>query len=280
MTTSQDDMLARAAPRVWLRWEGVWICLLAWLAFAAIPLSLGHLGLAWDTLNHHIYLGWSAERHRFDRDFVAAGFQAMTYPYMYWPAYKMASLNWSGTAAGFVLATLHAGTVWPVWRIAKACLPGTTRFDAAMRFAAVLLALLSAVILSAMTTTITDVLSSAPLVWAIAVGLMPVSAPQTMRRSAAYRLILLSGLLAGVAVGAKLSNGVLAICMPLLWVMAGSGVRERVGLCLLGSIGAVCGAVLVFGPWGWILWEHFGNPVYPFFDHWFAPMQPAVGQGG
>src|SRR5206468_634433 len=37
------------------------ITLLAWLALASIPFALGGIGLGWDALNHHIYLGWVAQ---------------------------------------------------------------------------------------------------------------------------------------------------------------------------------------------------------------------------
>ena len=59
-------------------------------ALAATGIALGHIGLSWDALNHHIYLGWTAEQPRFDRDYLAALYQGYLFPYLYWPAYKLA----------------------------------------------------------------------------------------------------------------------------------------------------------------------------------------------
>jgi hypothetical protein len=43
------------------------------------------------------------------------------------------------------------------------------------------------------------------------------------------------------------------------------------GLCLLAAL------VLVYGYWGWQLWSHFGNPMYPLYDHVFAPLRGLLG---
>ena len=53
-----------------LRWELPFVGVFAWIAFISIPLFLGEIGISWDALNHHIYLGWTAGRPRFDLDFT------------------------------------------------------------------------------------------------------------------------------------------------------------------------------------------------------------------
>jgi hypothetical protein len=64
------------APAWLIRWEQVLVVLASAAALAGIPIALGQIGLSWDALNHHIYLGWMAEHPRFDRDFLAASYQA------------------------------------------------------------------------------------------------------------------------------------------------------------------------------------------------------------
>ena len=100
MMQRPSPVLDRPVPAALLRWEGVLVCLAAWAFFVAIPLSLGELGLGSDALNHHVYLGWTAEQHRFDRDLLGAGYQSFQSPYLYWPLYKMAVGGWTGAAAG------------------------------------------------------------------------------------------------------------------------------------------------------------------------------------
>lgn len=271
--------LERDAPPAVLRWEGALLCAAAWLLLLAMPLSLGALGLGSDALNHHLYLGWTAQQPRFDRDFLAAGYQSFQAPYLYWPAYRMAASGWSGAAAGAVLASLHVVMVWPVWMLARACLPGATVYDVAMRALAVALALLSSVVLSAFGSTITDVLGAIPLVWAVALAVEPVRDPR-MAPALARRYVMLSGLLAGMAVALKLGNGPLAVCMPGLWLLCARNLADRLRAIVLGSFGAVVGFLACYGPWGWVLWRNFGNPVYPFYDYWFAPLRQWLGWVG
>lgn len=277
---NKPPLLERAVPAALLRWEGALVCLVAWAFLLAIPLSLGELGLGWDALNHHIYLGWTAEQHRFDRDFLGAGYQSFQSPYLNWPAYKMALSGWTGVAAGAVIASLHMVVVWPVWMLARTCVPGPAVFDVAMRALAVVLALVSSVVLSAFGSTMNDVLAAAPLVWAVALAMEPAAHAADMTRAVARRYLVLSGLGAGLAVALKLSNGPLAVLMPGLWLLCARELRGRLEAVLLGSLGTVTGFVLGYGYWGWLLWRHFGNPVFPFYHHWFAPLRGWLGWAG
>lgn len=270
-------LLDRELSAASLRWELPVVCLLAWAAFAAIPVLEGGIGLSWDALNHHIYLGWTAERPRFDRDFLAASFQAYQFPYLYWPVYKLALAGWSGAWAGVVLATLHVSVVPPVWMLARTCMAGNSVFDLIMRALAVGMAFLTGVVISLFDSTSNDLMAAMPLVWGIAMALAPLNQSRA-RWQTERRLIVLSGLLSGAAVAFKLSNGPLALLMPVLWWSSGGdGWRARMVKVIMGGISAVLGFAVIYGYWGWQLWTHFGNPIYPFYDSLFMPLRTFVG---
>jgi hypothetical protein len=268
--------LARELPPALLRWEGWFVCLLAWVLFIAIPLGQGQIGLSWDALNHHVYLGWTAEHARFDRDFVASGYQAFVYPYLYWPVYKLAAAGWSGAWAGVVLATIHLLAVPPVWMLARTCMPGTTAFDAGMRTLAVALAFLTGVVLSLFDSTANDLMAATPLVWSVAFAMQPLGAAP-LRPGVVRRWLLLSGLMAGVAVTFKLSNGPLAVLLPALWMLAPGALRTRLANTLLAGAATLLGFVATYGYWGALLWQYFGNPIYPFCEDWFGPLRAWLG---
>ena len=69
----------------------------------------------------------------------------------------------------------------------------------------------------------------------------------------------------------------LALVLPLLWAMRGTSLAQRMRHVVIGSIATGFGVVLFYGWWGWHLWLHYGNPVYPFYDHWFAPLRAWTG---
>ena len=249
----------------------------AWVAFAAVPLSLGGIGLGWDALNHHVYLGWIADEPRFDRDFLAASYQAFQYPYLYWPLYKLTQTGLSGQWAGVVLVSLNLIAVPPLWLVARVCVTERSWYGTAMRWLAVTLAFLTGVVLSLFDSTPNDLLAAIPLVWAIALALEPFDAQQSLWMTP-RRLLVLSGICAGMAVAFKLSNGPLAILMPLLWALHGRSPMQRLMNVMWGSMATLAGFLVSYGYWGLQLWVHYGNPIYPFYDHWFAPLRMLLGK--
>lgn len=257
--------LARSEP--WL------VLLLGTLGLVAIPLWLGYLGLSWDAVNHHIYLGWTAEHPRFDQDYLAANSQGYQFPYLYWPVYKLAMAGATGATAGIVLALLHATAIPPVWMIARSCIPGEDLFAFGMRALAVVLAFMSGLVLSLFETTSNDLLASIPLLWAYAFGLWPLARPQ----ASPLRWAIASGLCAGVAVGFKLSNGPLALMLPLLWAWPRGTFTQRLGRSVAAGSSLLASYALTYGYWGWQLWTHYGNPIFPLYDGSFAPLRAALG---
>lgn len=261
------------SPRIEL---GV-LVLVAWLVFASIPLALGGIGLGWDALNHHVYLGWIADQPRFDRDFLAASYQSFQFPYLYWPFFKLFQSGISGSWAGVVLVSFNVLAIPALWLLARVCVPERSWYGTAMRWLAVILAFLTGVVLSLFDATANDLMAAIPLVWAIAVA-MEASDAQKPPWLTVGRAMLLSGFFAGAAVAFKLSNGPLAILMPLLWGCHGPSVRQRLMNVAVGSIATLAGFLVFFGYWGWQLWVHYGNPVYPFYEDWFGPLRTMLGR--
>lgn len=268
MTAGGGALLLRR--EVWIVW------LLGALGLAAIPLVQGQFGLIWDALNHHIYLGWTATQPRFDRDFLAAGWQSYQYPYLYWPAYKLAVAGASGVTAGVVLALLQSLAVPAVWLVARCLCPGERVQDIALRCLGVALAFTGGVTISLADTTSNDVLTGVPLVWAIALGLRANQQDALAPRSGS-RLLALSGLCAGISVAFKLSNGPLALVLPALWASVPSGWQPAIRRIVMGGAATVLGFAAAYAPWGWTMWQQFGNPVYPFYDGSFESVRAWLG---
>ena len=262
-----------------LRWEGLLICLLTVAFFVSVPLAQGELGLGSDGLNHHIYLGWTAQQHRLGLDFVAAGYQAYTFPYLYWPLYQMTAAGWPGVAAGVTLAALQGVLVTPpVWLLARACMPGATWFDLAMRVLGVAMAFLTGVALSVLDATMNDLLAAAPLLWAVALAVRAMPGAGSDAPKAVSWPVLFSGLCAGAAVAAKLSNGPLVILMPGLWWLCGRGWGPRVMAVAVAQHGHLAGLCRALWLLGLAVVGYFGNPIFPF--HHIGSSPCAVGRNG
>ena len=253
------------------------IVLAMWLIFISVPLYLGQVGLGWDALNHQIYLGWVADSPRFDKDYMAASLQSYQFPYLYWPVYKLAAMGVSGLTAGIVLSSLHLIAVPPVWMMAKAVIPGTDPFSMALRAAAVALAFMSAVPLKTLEATGNDLLAAAPMLWAIALAFKAIAREKSELAHSIARLSIFSGLLGGVAVACKLSNGPLVLLIPWLFLICQGRPIERFGWMLINAVAIGAGFCVAYGYWGYQLWLQFGNPLFPFYDNLFEPLRKMMG---
>lgn len=227
---------------------------------ASSPLGADAFFWSWDALNHHVYLGLTAEQPRWDLDVMAASGQSYQYPYLYWPVYKLPQWFSSGAAAGAAWsATSAALLMLPTWLVCLRLLPDDGHrwwVGALERIAACGFAAMSAVVLTGLETSANDVLAAVPLLWAVWVALGP---------STQYRAFWAAALW-GTSVAFKLSNG---LFLPLLafwwWQPQAPRWPWRRGLAL--ASGASLGFLVLYAPWGWQLWQLTGNPFYPFLGN-------------
>ena len=252
------------SPRAALLLELIAITIFAAVAAAAMPWATGYFAWSWDALNHHIYLGMTAEQPRWQLDVVAASFQSYQYPYLYWPVYRLSLMQGSGATIGAAWAAIQAALLaMPVWFISLRLLTntGSSRATAAIeRLAACAMAFMSLVVIMGLETTANDVLAAVPLLWSIAIGLQ---AKASSRRAFAAAFTF------GVAVAFKLSNGLFLLLLLFWWWQPGRPHLPLLrGMAL--AIGASAGFAVPYSPWGWQLWRLTGNPFYPYFSALFG----------
>lgn len=245
--------------------------------FVSIPLQRGGIGLSWDSVNHHIYLGWVADSARFDKDYFAAGSQSYQFPYLYWPIYKMAFWGWSGRTAGVVWAVLHALICFPLLHMARSLMPGGDFFTVLFRLSGVLLGVGTLLVLRAPETTGNDVLAALPFLWALAIGIKATALGGSLSERQLRWYATGIGLLGGVSVAFKLSNGFFLPVILLLTLASGGRVADRLLGVLCWSLAVAGGFWVTYGWWGYQLWVHFGNPVFPFYDGVFSIIRSIIG---
>jgi len=248
-------------PLPWLEW------LLTTGAIAALaallPWHAGFLGWSWDALNHHVYLGFTADSPRWHLDVIPASVQTYQYPYLYWPVYKLSQWQGSAVAAAAAWSAFQAAMLaLPVWLISFRLLPPqpTALENTACRVLACASAFMSMVVLAALQTTANDLLVAVPLLWALALSLHPHFNNQRAAGAAA---------LVGAATAFKLSSG-LFLPWLLLWCWSPQAPRGLATRMALIALGAAAGFLLAYLPWGWQLWRLSGNPMHPLFGPWLG----------
>ncbi len=88
--------------------------------------------------------------------------------------------------------------------------------------------------------------------------------------------IFVSGIFLGISIGLKLTNmtSLLALGIAILLAFP-RGQKLRLGACF--ALGAVFSFLVTNGGWMWVLFEHFKNPLYPFYNKIFhSPYFPLI----
>jgi hypothetical protein len=243
----------------------------AWRLFAYLAAALFTVGwtialgkdLHWDGVNYHLYLGYSALTDRFPNDFFGAGTPSYVNPYAYVPLYLMSRAGVPALWMAVAFALVHAGILWLTWELAMVV---TVRDQRDTRFGFALLALLLVVInpvfLHGVGSTFTD----------LSIGVVVVGGWLAIAHALARSgngSVAMAGALLGIATALKLSNAAYALAaVPVIAMLPCSPGRRLTAELLFGTVCALTFALVAL-PWAWPLWREFGNPFFPFLNHWF-----------
>ena len=235
-----------------------------YIACTALALATNYLlgkDVAWDTLNYHLYLGYSALNDRFGQDYFAAGSLGYLNPYAYAPFYAMIRAGLPALVICSIFATVHSIILWLTFELGVAVCPSKddrTRLLAGV--SAVVLAFMNPILMQQIGSCFTDI-TTAEL--ALAGWLLLASAVRVPRISR----VLCAGLILGAASALKLSNALpaasafaMVIMLPLNW-------RGKVRHGFLYGISLGVGFAAVAAPWSYRLFKVFGNPMFPMFNN-------------
>jgi hypothetical protein len=247
--------------------------------FACLALALACnyvLGkdIAWDTLNYHLYLGFSALNDRFGQDYFAAGTLSYLNPYAYIPFYAMVRASLPALAICSVFAAVHSIILWLSFELGVAVCPskdGRTRVFAGSCAAA--LAFMNPILMQQIGSCFADI-TTAEL--ALGGWLLLASAVRVPRISR----VIYAGLILGAASALKLSNALSAVSAFAMLVMLPLSWRGKVRHGSFYGISLGIGFAVIAAPWSYRLEKIFGNPMFPMFNTVFrSPELPTESTG-
>jgi hypothetical protein len=236
--------------------------------FACVALALACnyvLGkdMAWDTLNYHLYLGYSALNDRFGQDYFAAGPLSYLNPYAYIPFYAMVRAGLPALVICSVFAAVHSVILWLTFELGVAVCPsGDNRTRVLAGSCAVALAFMNPILMQQFGSCFADI-TTAEL--ALGGWLLLAGAVRTPRISR----VIYAALILGAASALKLSNALSAISGFAILAMLPLGWRGRIRHGLLYGIALAIGFAVVAAPWSYRLAKVFGNPMFPMFNNVF-----------
>jgi hypothetical protein len=234
------------------------VTLAAALVSGAVSLWLGQ-DLNFDLLNYHYYVGYAFLHGRLDQDIVPAGIQTYQSPLLHLFHY-LGIAHLPPRLFGFLLAALQGLNVPLLFALGWSLLRGLETAGAVS--VALLGGLLGAIgpnALSMLGTTFGDNLVTLPALLALLLVVELDRLPARFRRPA----LLVAGVLSGVATGLKLTMGVFQLALLLVAAVAPGTHRRRLEAVALLVAGSLLGFLPTGGFWAWVLYQRFGNPVFP-----------------
>lgn len=221
-----------------------------------------HLGkeMLWDTMDYHVYAGFSALHDRFNQDYFAAGPQSYFNPYVYVPFYLLLRSALTPLEDASVLAALQSAILWLTFELALLVAPREKPGRSlAAGLLAVALAFANPVLINELGSSYADITTAEGVLagWLMLLG--------AVRIPSAARVIG-AALLLGTMSALKLTNAVHAVSATALLLFIPGGWRRKLRHALLFSAVAVTGFAAVSAPWSWRLEQHFGNPFFPLFN--------------
>jgi hypothetical protein len=263
----------RLPPMPSLRTVGTDVVLLAaFIAAAGAGSLLLGQDANWDLQNYHYYNPWAWWHGRiFTKDLAAAQIQTFHNPVLDLPFYWMVTAEWAPRVIAFVMAipaAIAALFLCKLLLLMFGDLPREQRMVAVASSLAI--GVTSAMAIGELGSTMNEWPLAALLMlalWLIA---------RELKRTAVSPLptgtLLLAGIIAGLAAGAKLTAATFAV--GLCGVLLGRGpytwlaFRARFADASWFALGVIVGTAIALGPWAYALWIHFDNPIFPYGNQW------------
>jgi Glycosyltransferase family 87 len=223
--------------------------------------------MLWDTMDYHVYAGFSALHDRFAQDYFAAGPQGYFNPYAYVPFYLLLRTPLTALEDASILAVVQSAILWVTFEMALLTFPrDQPRASLAAAMLAVALAFANPVLINQLGSSYADI-TTAEI--ALAGWLALVGAVQTP----SARRVLYAALLLGAASALKLTNAVHAVSAAALLLFIPGGWRSKARHATLFAAGVAAAFVVVSAPWSVRLEQHFGNPLFPVLNGVFRSPQ-------
>ncbi len=223
--------------------------------------------MSWDTLDYHLYAGFSALHDRFGADYFPAGSQSYFNPYVYVPFFVLASSRLPAFLDASILAVAQSGILWLTYEIALQLAPREgRRAGLVMAACATLLAFANPILLNQFGSSFADITTAELVLSGWLLLLLAVRAPT-------LKYVALAGLLLGAASALKLTNAVHAISASILLLFVPTTWSSKLRYMGLFGAGLALSFILICLPWSIRLEQHFGNPLFPVLNDIFRSPQ-------
>lgn len=219
--------------------------------------------MAWDTLNYHLYAGFSAVTNRFGQDYFAAGTSSYLNPYVYLPFYLMVHAGWSALAISATLAIFQSTILWVCFELAVVCaLAEDERRRFAIGTCAMVLSFANPILIQQFGSCFADILTAELVLIGWLLLVQVVRAPRLSR-------VCVAGIFGGAATALKMTNAVHVLATVPILLLLPLEFKSKIKHGLFYAGGAGLAFVGLCAPWSWQLYKQFDNPLFPLLNSLF-----------
>ncbi|HEY2629185.1 MAG TPA: hypothetical protein VGI57_08650 [Usitatibacter sp.] len=243
----------------------------AWpAALVACLLAAGLLSVAtgldvnWDLKNYHYYDAYSYLTGRLDWDVAPAQIQTYHNPLLDLGFYALVREIPSPRVIAFAMAMPAGIAAFFLLRMLAALFPPASQARALNIAAAFAIGVTGA----ASRAVIGSTMNEWPPAMLLIISLTVLVTSIARAGSASIGAMALAGVATGLAVGLKLTYGVFAVALVVAVASFGPW-RQRLSSMAITGLCLLAGFIVTYGFWGATLWNEFGNPVFPYFNHIF-----------
>jgi hypothetical protein len=259
-------------PRRWIRRD-----LLLIATYSILSMWLAHSqgqDANWDLLNYHYYNAHMWLDGRLARDVHVAGVQSFFNPLVDVPFYAAARLGIPPRVFFLSLAAVQGVGLFIVHRVAMLAVPGVS---AAVATAVGAIAGLTAAFGAGFLSEVGSTMHDSTLAVLVLTSLWIVLAQVRRTGGPSVRLVLVAGALAGAALGMKFTVGPMCVGLAACVLMLPGAAGTRLGRAAAFSAAATAAMAMTGGSWMWLMYRHFGSPLFPFFNQIFqSPFAPPL----
>ena len=244
-----------------------------WKQFAALAafivvagaesIRLGQDG-NWDLKNYHYYNVYAWLTGRLAWDVAPAMIQSYHNPLLDLPFYWLVQAGAPPRVISFLMAASTGIAAFFLLRIAAVLFPRGIEDRRLWIGLAVAVGITGAAGRAVIGSTMNEWPPAALLIAAVSV----LASASARREGPSLRALALAGVLAGLAVGGKLTYGMYAPALVIAMMSFGT-LRERAARGFALGCFIVAGFLAAYGFWGAVLYREFANPFFPYFNDIF-----------
>jgi len=247
------------------------------VVFAGISLALGQ-DANWDLRNYHWYNPYAFLTGRLPVDLGVAHVATYYNPLLDVPVYLIGSVV-PACVVGALLGFVHGLNFLLLYAIARRVMPvlGSHNYSRALAGLVALIGMLGGGHLGMVGTTYNDNIVSLGVLGAMLLIVRHAdvlfAGRSTVPTRADLACLVGAGLLTGAVVGLKLPTAIFAVGLCAALLCVAGGFQRRIALAFVFGVAVLVGFAVTGGPWMWVLWRDYANPLFPYFNTFFnSPM--------